>query len=66
MSYLNKGVDIIHESLSSTNDELVHTSNSMGSEDREKEKSVTNTICAIVALHFYSKTHDKTAVVHIL
>lgn len=29
-AHLNKSVDIIHESLSSTNDELVHTCYSMG------------------------------------
>lgn len=29
--YLNKGVDVVHQSLSSTNDKLVHTSNSMRS-----------------------------------
>lgn len=37
MSYLDKGVDIVHQSLSSTNDKLVHTSNSMRSEDTEND-----------------------------
>lgn len=38
VSYLNKGVDIVHQSLSSTNDELVYTSNSVRSVETENIK----------------------------